>query len=87
MLQKYTVQPNGFWARVNKFFAIDSNRSSGVPLNPQFRNPTPGGNDPTLYDDPTTVPSADLAENPYWKRDVRRMYPKLSVVRLSLIHI
>ena len=27
------------------------------------------------------MPAADLAENPYWKRDVRRMYPKLSVVR------
>ena len=27
-----------------------------------------------------TVPAADLAENPYWKRDVRRRYPRLSVV-------
>jgi hypothetical protein len=26
------------------------------------------------------VPAADLAENPYWKRDVRRRYPKLSTV-------
>lgn len=50
-------------------------------MNPQYRNPPPGGNDPKLYDDPTTVPAADLAENPYWKRDVRRQYPKLSVVR------
>ena len=50
-------------------------------MNPQFRNPPPGSNDPSLYDDPTTVPSADLAENPYWKRDVRRQYPKLSVVK------
>lgn len=50
-------------------------------MNPQFRNPPPGGNDPKAYDDPVTVPAADLAENPYWKRDVRRSYPKLSVVR------
>jgi hypothetical protein len=28
-----------------------------------------------------TIPSGDIAENPYWKRDVRRQYPKLSVVR------
>jgi hypothetical protein len=32
------------------------------------------------YDDPVTLPSADLADNPYWKRDVRRAYPKLSTV-------
>lgn len=66
---------------MNQFFAVDSNRSSGVPLNPQYRLPTPGGNDPTLYDDPVTVPSGDIAENPYWKRDMRRSYPKLSVVK------
>ena len=41
----------------------------------------PGGNDPKLYDDPVTVPAADIADNPYWKRDTRRSYPKLSVVR------
>jgi hypothetical protein len=32
------------------------------------------------YTDPTTIPSADIAENPYFGRDVRRAYPKLSVV-------
>ena len=51
-----------------------------IPLNAQFRNPPPGGLDPNTYDDPTTVPAADLADNPYWKRDVRRRYPKLSSV-------
>jgi hypothetical protein len=30
-----------------------------------------------------TVPACDIAENPYWKRDVRRSYPKLSVVTQS----
>lgn len=74
------MQPTGFWATINNWLAVDPKRSTGVPLNPQFRNPTPGGNDPLLYDDPVTVPAADLAENPYWKRDVRRAYPKLSVV-------
>ncbi|KAH9826429.1 NADH-ubiquinone oxidoreductase [Teratosphaeria destructans] len=79
--KKYTVQPTGIWARINNWLAVDPKRSTGVPLNPQFRNPPPGGNDPTLYDDPVTVPAGDLAENPYWKRDVRRQYPRLSVVR------
>jgi hypothetical protein len=32
------------------------------------------------YDDPVTVPAADIAGNPYWKRDARRNYPRLSVV-------
>jgi hypothetical protein len=49
-------------------------------MNPQFRNPTPGALDGTTYDDPVTLPAADLAENPYWKRDMRRSYPQLSTV-------
>ena len=60
--------------------AIDPNRTTGIPLNPQFRNPPPGGNNPLEYDDPTTTPSADIADNPYWKRDMRRSYPKQSMV-------
>lgn len=32
------------------------------------------------YQDPVTVPAADLAENPYWKRDNRRRYPQPSVL-------
>jgi len=51
-----------------------------VPLNPLFRNPAPGGDDPTKYQDPVTVPAADIAENPYWKRDTRRAYPQSSVM-------
>ncbi|KAF2742019.1 NADH dehydrogenase 29/21K chain precursor [Sporormia fimetaria CBS 119925] len=77
---RYTVQPKGFFALINRWLAIDPNRSSGVPLNPQFRYPAPGSNDPMTYDDPVTVPAADIAENPYWKRDMRRRYPQLSTV-------
>ena len=51
-----------------------------MPLNPQFRNPPPGAQDPNAYDDPVTLPAADLADNPYWRRDVRRRYPRLSTV-------
>ena len=75
------MQPSGIWSRLTNWFAIDPNRSTGVPLNPTFRNPPPGGNDPIYYDDPTTVPSADIADNPYWKRDTRRSYPKRSVIK------
>jgi hypothetical protein len=50
-------------------------------LNPLFRNPPPGSNDPFAYTDPVTIPAADIAENPYYARDVRRAYPRLSVVR------
>jgi hypothetical protein len=49
-------------------------------LNPQFRNPPPGSNEPFSFIDPVTIPAGDIADNPYWKRDVRRSYPRLSVV-------
>ena len=49
-------------------------------MNATFRNPPPAGYDPKTYDDPVTFPAADIAENPYWKRDVRRRYPQLSTV-------
>ena len=78
--QKYTVQSTGVWERIRRALAVAPDRSNGVPLNPQFRNPTPGANDPRAYDDPVTVPAGDIADNPYWKRDVRRGYEKLSVI-------
>ncbi|KAI9717481.1 MAG: hypothetical protein M1828_007181 [Chrysothrix sp. TS-e1954] len=80
VFKKYTVQPSGIWARISRYLQIDPERSTGIPVNTQFRNPPPGGQDPQLYDDPVTIPAGDIAENPYWKRDVRRSYPKLSVV-------
>lgn len=59
---------------------MDPNRSTGVPLNPQFRNPPPGANPPHAYDDPVTVPAGDIADNAYYKRDIRRNYPRISTV-------
>lgn len=50
-------------------------------MNPQYRNPPPGANPPEAYNDPVTVPAGDLAENSYYKRDIRRSYPRLSVVK------
>lgn len=78
--QKYTVQSTGIWERIRRATAIDPNRSNGVPLNPYNRVPAPGSNDPLAYDDPVTAPAGDIADNPYWKRDARRNYPRLSVV-------
>ena len=54
-----------------------------MPLNPHFRNPSPGSNDPHGYDDPVTAPAGDIADNPYWRRDVRRAYPRTSHVTQS----
>ncbi|KAI1270020.1 NADH-ubiquinone oxidoreductase 21.3 kDa subunit [Xylariaceae sp. FL1019] len=81
--QKQTLQPVGVWERIRRVFAVDANRSSGIPLNPYFRNPPPGALDPLTYDDPVTFPAGDIADNPYWKRDVRRSYPRLSYVNQS----
>lgn len=74
------MQPQGIWARVSDWLQLDSGRSTGIPVNTIYRNPPPGANDPRDYDDPVTIPAGDIAENPYWKRDVRRNYPRLSVV-------
>ena len=79
ILQKLTQGSTGIWETLRKFLSVDPNRSNGVPLK-AYRNPPPGGLDPNDYDDPTTVPAADIADNPYWKRDVRRNYPRLSSV-------
>ena len=60
---------------------INPDRSTGVPLNPQFRNPPPGANPPQAYDDPVTLPAGDIADNAYYKRDIRRSYPRLSLLK------
>ncbi|EAW10053.1 putative NADH-ubiquinone oxidoreductase 21 kDa subunit [Aspergillus clavatus NRRL 1] len=78
--KKYTVQSTGVWERLRRLLAVDPNRSTGVPLNSQFRLPAPGSLPPLSYDDPVTVPAGDIADNPYWKRDVRRNYPRVSTV-------
>ena len=78
--QKYTLQSEGIWERIRRSLALDPNRSNGVPLNPYNRLPAPGSNPPLEYDDPVTFPAGDIADNPYWKRDARRAYPRLSIV-------
>lgn len=81
--QKYTIQSTGVWERIRRLLAVDPNRSNGVPLNPQFRNPPPGSNPPHSFIDPVTMPAGDIAGNAYFMRDTRRAYPRLSVVSQS----
>ncbi|KAI5467205.1 hypothetical protein BGZ63DRAFT_418925 [Mariannaea sp. PMI_226] len=78
--KKQTLQSTGIWEAFRRVFAVDANRSNGVPLNPHFRYPAPGAQDPLEYTDPVTLPAGDIADNAYWKRDTRRNYPQLSVV-------
>jgi len=73
----------GIWEKIRRFFAIDPNRSSGIPLNSTYRYPAPGSVPGLTYTDPVTVPAADIAENPYWKRDVRRNYPRTAMFKQS----
>lgn len=71
--------------------------SSGLPIPELNRYPQPGSR-PEKYSTPATkgaikahcTPTiltlelaSDPAQNPYWKRDVRRAYPQLSVVTQS----
>lgn len=83
ILQKYTVGSVGIWEKIRRLLAVDPERSSGIPLNPHFRNPAPASVPASTYTDPVTTPAADIAENPYWKRDTRRNYPQLSTFRQS----
>ncbi|KAL1897410.1 hypothetical protein Sste5346_004146 [Sporothrix stenoceras] len=78
--QKQTLQSKGIWEGFRRLMAIDKNRSNGVPLNPYYRTPVPGQQDPLQITDPVTLPAGDIAGNPYWKRDARRNYPRLSTV-------
>jgi hypothetical protein len=81
--QKYTVSSVGIWEKIRRVFALVPERSSGIPLNPTYRNPSPASVPATAYTDPVTIPAADIAENPYWKRDVRRNYARTAVFRQS----
>ncbi|EKM54264.1 uncharacterized protein PHACADRAFT_97480 [Phanerochaete carnosa HHB-10118-sp] len=92
----YHLSPKGFWKkfRTSCFVAlctrwldavctgdavvINPEISSGLPIQGVHRYPPPASR-PEKYSTPATKAS-DPAQNPYWKRDVRRAYPQLSVV-------
>ncbi|KAG2362257.1 NUZM, NADH-ubiquinone oxidoreductase 21.3 kDa subunit [Suillus spraguei] len=74
----YHVHPKGFWKKFRDAVVVNPEISSGIPLAGISRWPQPGSR-PEKYSAPATKAS-DPAQNPYWKRDVRRTYPQLSVV-------
>ncbi|KAF5321828.1 hypothetical protein D9619_001813 [Psilocybe cf. subviscida] len=77
----YHLSPKGFWKKFREVAAVNPEISSGLPLASLNRYPTPASR-PEKYSTPATKAS-DPAQNPYWKRDVRRAYPQLSVVTQS----
>ncbi|KAK9470305.1 uncharacterized protein V1510DRAFT_427430 [Dipodascopsis tothii] len=82
--KKYTLRSSGVWERVRKMLALVPNRSTGNPIVPLYRVPSTGSRpEAHVYTDPSTLPAADIAENPYFKRDVRRNYPRLALYSQS----
>ncbi|KAJ6625666.1 21 kDa subunit of NADH dehydrogenase [Mycena sp. CBHHK59/15] len=77
----YHLSPRGFWKKFRDVAAVNPAISSGLPLPAVNRFPPPASR-PEKYSSPATKAS-DPAQNPYWKRDVRRAYPQLSVVTQS----
>ncbi|KAJ6586914.1 NUZM, NADH-ubiquinone oxidoreductase 21.3 kDa subunit [Mycena vulgaris] len=77
----YHLSPRGFWKKFREVVAVNPEISTGLPLPAINRFPPPGSR-PEKYSTPATKAS-DPAQNPYWKRDVRRAYPQLSVVTQS----
>ncbi|KAF7376138.1 21 kDa subunit of NADH dehydrogenase [Mycena sanguinolenta] len=77
----YHLSPRGFWKKFRDVAVVNPEISSGLPLPAIHRFPPPGSR-PEKYSTPATKAS-DPAQNPYWKRDVRRAYPQLSVVTQS----
>ncbi|KAA1471665.1 NUZM, NADH-ubiquinone oxidoreductase 21.3 kDa subunit [Dentipellis sp. KUC8613] len=77
----YHLAPKGFWKKFRDAVVVNPEISSGLPLQAVNRQPPPGSR-PEKYSTPATKAS-DIAQNHYWKRDVRRAYPQLSVVTQS----
>ncbi|KZP34486.1 NUZM, NADH-ubiquinone oxidoreductase 21.3 kDa subunit [Athelia psychrophila] len=77
----YHVHPTGFWKKFRDAVVVNPELSSGLPIPTMNRYPQPASR-PERYSSPATKAS-DPVQNPYWKRDVRRAYPQLSMVTQS----
>ncbi|KAH9485372.1 NADH-ubiquinone oxidoreductase 21.3 kDa subunit [Psilocybe cubensis] len=77
----YHLSPKGFWKKFREVVAVNPEISSGLPSASLHRYPPPASR-PEQYSTPAGKAS-DPAQNPYWKRDVRRAYPQLSVITQS----
>lgn len=69
----------GFWNWLRRWLVIDPERSSGITYNNQYRKPAPGTPE-KLYSRPLNLPASDISDNPYWKRDTRRNYPRSGII-------
>ncbi|KAF8906560.1 NADH dehydrogenase [Gymnopilus junonius] len=93
----YHLSSKGFWKKFREVVAVNPEISSGLPLPNANRFPPPASR-PERYSTPATKgpltsrfpllsltpsPASDIAQNHYWKRDVRRAYPQLSVITQS----
>lgn len=85
--QKYTTRSKGIWERLRQVLTLVPNRSSGNPVVLHYRLPPPGSRiaDAKAYADPMTMPTGDIAGNPYFKRDHRRHYPQIHSITQTRI--
>ncbi|BEI89081.1 uncharacterized protein CcaverHIS019_0204430 [Cutaneotrichosporon cavernicola] len=74
----YHLAPTGFWKKFRDAVVVNPLISSGLPLQDRNRYPPPASR-PERYATPATAAS-DVAFNQYYNRDVRRAYPRTSVV-------
>ncbi|KAI7888906.1 uncharacterized protein EV154DRAFT_516305 [Mucor mucedo] len=66
------------WAWVGKYFSINPLVTDGMPVVGKFRTPAPASQGKYTY--PKTSASA-ISNNPYYKRDTRRNFPRLAVYK------
>ncbi|EMR09150.1 hypothetical protein PNEG_02492 [Pneumocystis murina B123] len=73
-----------FWNWLRRLLVIDPERSSGITYNNQYRKPAPGSPE-RLYARPLNLPASDISENSYWKRDMRRNYPRPGIITQPIL--
>ncbi|GAA97051.1 uncharacterized protein L969DRAFT_79376 [Mixia osmundae IAM 14324] len=73
-----TTEKSPFWRKFREALVVNPESSTGVPLATSNRFPTPGSREEG-YRMPASK-ATDPAFNPYYKRDFRRMYPKVEMV-------
>ncbi|KTW26717.1 hypothetical protein T552_02723 [Pneumocystis carinii B80] len=75
---------SGFWSWLRRWLVIDPERSSGITYNNQYRKPAPGTPE-RIYSMPSNLPASDISDNPYWKRDMRRNYPRPGIITQPIL--
>ncbi|KAG9324566.1 hypothetical protein KVV02_005099 [Mortierella alpina] len=68
---------SAFWNTVRKALTVNPKVSTGMPDAKEFRFVAPGGQPKAFV--PKDPLANDIAQNPYYGRDLRRNYPRLAV--------